>query len=171
LRKKVTVLHCTTEYPAPLDDINLKAINTIRSAFNLNVGYSDHSEGILVPIAAVPFGVSIIEKHFTLDKSMEGPDHKASLSPSELKEMVQSIRAIEQTMGDGLKGPRPSEVGNVGVARKSLVAAADIHEGELFTDTNLEIKRPGSGVAPINYWSLVGKQAQKKYTKGQLIEE
>jgi N-acetylneuraminate synthase len=171
LKEKVTVLHCTTEYPAPLADINLRAMDALSAAFGLSVGYSDHSEGIVVPIAAVARGAVLIEKHFTLDKEMEGPDHKASLDPLELKSMVQAIRAVELTFGDGIKGPRPSEIKNKIAARKSLVAARDITAGQIVTEADLAVKRPGNGVSPYKYWEVQGKTATKHYKAGDLILE
>lgn len=171
LKEKVTILHCTTEYPAPLQDINLKAMDTIASAFKLPVGYSDHSAGIHIPIAAVAREAKIIEKHFTLDQSMAGPDHKASLEPQQLKLMIEGIRNIELALGDGLKGPRPSEIKNKSVARKSLIAEQVITKGTFFSERNLTIKRPGSGQNPINYWSLLGKEAKSDYQIGDLINE
>jgi len=169
LKTKVTLLHCTTEYPAPMKDINLKAMDTLAEAFQLEVGYSDHSAGISVPIAAVARGAMIIEKHFTLDKNMEGPDHKASLEPSELADMVAGIRNIELALGDGIKGPRPSEIKNKAIARKSLVAAKDIAAGELFNVENLDIKRPGNGVSPYQYWDLLNTQSTRSYREGEVI--
>ena len=171
LKEKVTILHCTTEYPAPLQDINLKAMDTVANAFKLPVGYSDHSAGIHIPIAAVAREATIIEKHFTLDCNMEGPDHKASLEPEQLKAMIDGIRNIELALGDGLKGPRPSEIKNKAVARKSLVAEQLISKGTVFSEDNLTIKRPGSGQPPINYWSLLGKEAQNDYKIGEIINE
>lgn len=171
LKEKVTILHCTTEYPAPLEDINLKAIDTIANAFKLPVGYSDHSAGINIPIAAVAREATIIEKHFTLDCNMDGPDHKASLEPEQLKAMIDGIRNIELALGDGLKGPRPSEVKNKSIARKSLVAEDLIRKGTVFNKSNLTIKRPGSGQTPINYWSLLGREAKNDYQIGELINE
>tara|TARA_R110000796_G_scaffold197152_6_gene313576 strand:- start:2147 stop:3217 length:1071 start_codon:yes stop_codon:yes gene_type:complete len=171
LKDKVTLLHCTTEYPAPFNDINLNAMDTMKDAFKLEVGYSDHSAGIVVPIAAVAKGAVLIEKHFTVDKGLPGPDHKASLDPIELKEMVDGIRIVEKTLGDGIKGPRPSEVKNKAVARKSLVAAKAIAAGELFTTKNLEIKRPGNGINPIKYWHYLNKPSNKSYQLGDLIDE
>lgn len=171
LRKKVTLLHCTTEYPAPLADINLKAMDTLASAFGLPVGYSDHSEGIVVPIAAVARGAILIEKHFTLDKDMEGPDHKASLDPAELKAMVSAIRAVELTLGDGIKGPRPSELKNKAAARKSLVAAKDIKQGQVISAEDIAVKRPGDGITPYKFWALAGKVSSKNYQAGDLISE
>lgn len=169
LKAKVTVLHCTTEYPAPMLDINLKAMDTLATAFNLAVGYSDHSAGIEIPIAAVARGATLIEKHFTLDKHMEGPDHKASLEPSELKAMVSSIRNVELAIGDGVKGPRPSEIKNKAIARKSLVAAKDIAEGEMFTEENLQVKRPGDGLSPYKFWELLGQKSVVSYQEGELV--
>lgn len=171
LKEKVTILHCTTEYPAPMIDVNLNAMDTIRDAFKLSVGYSDHSEGITIPIAAAAKGALVIEKHFTLDKSMDGPDHKASLEPSELSEMIRSIRKVELAMGDGLKGPRPSEIKNKAVARKSLVAKTPIRKGELYSESNLEIKRPGNGLSPYKYWEIKGKPANRDFEEGDLIVE
>jgi len=169
LKAKVTLLHCTTEYPAPMKDINLKAMDTLAESFKLTVGYSDHSAGISVPIAAVARGANIIEKHFTLDKNMEGPDHKASLEPNELADMVLGIRNIELAIGDGIKGPRPSEIKNKAIARKSLVAAKNIAIGELFSSENLAIKRPGNGVSPYKYWDLLNTQSTKSYREGEVI--
>ena len=171
LKEKVTILHCTTEYPAPLQDINLKAMDTISNAFKLPVGYSDHSAGINIPIAAVAREATIIEKHFTLDCNMEGPDHKASLEPEQLKAMINGIRQIELALGDGLKGPRPSEVKNKPIARKSLVAEQIIKKGTVFSKDNMTTKRPGSGQSPINYWELLGKEAINDYQIGDLINE
>ncbi|WP_249555070.1 MULTISPECIES: N-acetylneuraminate synthase [Shewanella] len=171
LKDKVTVLHCTTEYPAPLADINLRAMDTLESAFGLPVGYSDHSEGIVVPIAAVARGAELIEKHFTLDKEMEGPDHKASLNPLELKDMVQAIRAVELTLGDGIKGPRPSEIKNKAAARKSIVAARYIANGHIITADDLDVKRPGTGDSPYRFWDVQGKIATRDYKPGDLVFE
>ncbi|MGV2874158.1 N-acetylneuraminate synthase [Colwellia sp. E150_009] len=169
LKDKVTLLHCTTEYPAPFNDINLNAMNTMKDAFKLEVGYSDHSAGTVVPIAAVAKGAVLIEKHFTVDKALPGPDHKASLDPIELKEMVDGIRIVEKILGDGIKGPRPSEVKNKAVARKSLVAAKAINRGEVFSQENIAIKRPGTGINPIKYWDLLDTNATKEYKEGELI--
>ena len=171
LKEKVIILHCTTEYPAPLQDINLKAMDTIANAFKLPIGYSDHSAGINVPIAAVALGAQIIEKHFTLDQNMQGPDHKASLDPKQLAEMIKGIRDIELALGNGLKGPRPSEIKNKSVARKSLVAEQVIKKGDVFSESNLAIKRPGLGKSPIGYWNLLGNEANEDYQIGDLINE
>jgi len=169
IEQRVTLLHCTTEYPAPLVDINLKAMATMKSAFNLPVGYSDHSAGLSVSIAASALGAIVIEKHFTLDSSMEGPDHKASLEPEELKSMIDSIRNVEQAMGDGIKGPRPSEIKNKEVARKCLVANAPIHLGDVFSIDNLAVKRPGTGMSPYQYWEVLGSEAMRDYKQGEII--
>lgn len=171
LRDKVVILHCTTEYPAPMGEINLKAMDTLQQAFDLKAGYSDHSEGITIPIAAVARGAEIIEKHFTLDKNMEGPDHKASLEPGELNAMVKAVRQVELALGNKIKAPTTSEIKNKSVARKSLVAGTTMVEGELFTPENLIIKRPGTGMSPYCYWDLLGKKASKKYQIGDLIIE
>ncbi|HBY86099.1 MAG TPA: N-acetylneuraminate synthase [Colwellia sp.] len=171
LKEKVTVLHCTTEYPAPVEDINLNAMDTIANAFKLNIGYSDHSTGIYIPVAAVARGATTIEKHFTLDKDMEGPDHKASLEPEELKNMIGAIRKIELALGDGIKGPRPSEIKNKYVGRKSLVASKQIGIGDVLCDENIDIKRPGNGMNPIHYWELLNKASTKSYEVGDLIFE
>lgn len=171
LKQKVTVLHCTTEYPAPVVDINLNAMDTLANAFHLPVGYSDHSAGITIPIAATARGAVLIEKHFTLDKDMEGPDHQASLEPYELGQMVRAIRDVELALGDGIKGPRPSELKNKAVARKSIVANAMIEAGEVFGEDNLAIKRPGHGINPNRFWELQGKLAAKAYMAGDIIVE
>lgn len=171
LREKVTILHCTTEYPAPMNEINLSAMDTLANAFKLPAGYSDHSEGITIPIAAVARGAVLIEKHFTLDKTMEGPDHKASLEPFELKAMVSAIRQVEVALGNGVKRPTASEVKNKIVARKSLVAACAISVGELFTKDNMTVKRPGKGKSPYQYWAVLGTTSANNYSPGDLIGE
>ena len=163
IKNKVTLLHCTTEYPAPIQDINLNAMDTMKSAFKLPVGYSDHSKGIVVPIAATAKGAVLIEKHFTLSNTMEGPDHLASLEPIEFKQMVSSIRAVEKSLGNGIKGPQASEVKNKLIARKSLVAAKAIAKGEVITQDKLGIKRPGTGRSPYDYWDVLGSIAEKDY--------
>jgi N-acetylneuraminate synthase len=170
LKDKVTLLHCTSEYPTPMNEINLKAMNTLQSAFKLPVGYSDHSDGLIVPLAAVARGAHIIEKHFTLDKYMPGPDHKSSLEPFELKEMVDAIKRIEIAIGDGIKRPTISEVKNKNIARKSIVAESSIVKGEFFTRENISIKRPGNGISPYKYWIMLGKIAKKDYQAGDLID-
>jgi N-acetylneuraminate synthase len=169
LREKVTLLHCTTEYPAPYADVNLRAMDAMRNAFGLPVGFSDHTIGIAVPLAAVARGAVVIEKHFTLDKSLPGPDHKASLEPFELKEMVHAIKVVEQAMGSPVKKPAPSEFKNIAVARKSLVALCSILMGEHFTNENLTVKRPGHGVSPFRYWDFLNKPAQKAFEKDELV--
>jgi len=169
LKEKVVVLHCTTEYPAPMVDINLKAMHTLETAFGVKAGYSDHSEGVVIPVAAVALGATVIEKHFTLDKNMEGPDHKASLEPDELTLMVKAIRDVDKALGDGLKGPRVSEIKNKGVARKSLVTVAPVRMGEVFNTSNLDIKRPGTGISPYSYWSFLGRKATQDYSEGEVI--
>jgi len=169
LNEKVTVLHCTTEYPAPSEEINLNAMITMQQAFGLKTGYSDHSEGITVPIAASAMGAILIEKHFTLDKTLPGPDHKASLEPNELKEMVSAIRTVEQVMGNGVKGPMSSEIKNRQVARKSLVASETISEGDQFTEQNVTIKRPGTGISPMEYWDLLNSKSKVQLQVDDLI--
>lgn len=168
-RNKITILHCNTEYPTPMVDVNLHAMLTIRDAFKLPIGYSDHTLGIEIPVAAVALGATVIEKHFTLDKTMFGPDHKASLEPGELKAMVEAIRNIELALGDGIKKLSNSEAKNKQIARKSIVAASPIKHGELFTSKNLTIKRPGSGVSPLQWDSMIGSSALKDYNIDELI--
>jgi N,N'-diacetyllegionaminate synthase len=167
---KITLLHCTTQYPTPYEDVNLKAMLTLRERFNLDVGYSDHTKGIEVPVAAVAMGATVIEKHFTLDKNMEGPDHKASLEPDELASMVISIRNIEKALGDGEKRPVESEIANKAVARKSIVAARTIKKGEIFSSENMTTKRPGNGISPMQWHSVIGKSAKRDFQEDELIE-
>lgn len=169
-KNKITVLHCNTEYPTPFKDVNLLAMRTIHDAFKVRIGYSDHTLGIEVPIAAVAMGASVIEKHFTLDRNMEGPDHRASLEPDELKQMIRSIRNIEEALGDGVKRPSESELKNKKIARKSIVAAANIDKGELFTENNITVKRPGDGLSPMLWDLIIGKKANKNYSKDEFIE-
>jgi N-acetylneuraminate synthase len=169
LKERVTLLHCTSEYPTPLGDINLRAMNTMAKMYRLDVGYSDHSEGIIVPIAAASLGAKIIEKHFTLDNTLPGPDHKASLEPDMLKEMVVAIRSVEALLGDGVKSPRPSELANRDVVRKSIVASKNISKGEIFSIDNITIKRPGSGRSPMNYWSILGDECDRDYQPEDII--
>lgn len=168
-RREITVLHCNTEYPTPLNHVNLSAMVTMRDALKVNVGYSDHTLGIEVPIAAVALGASVIEKHFTLDRSLPGPDHAASLEPDELKAMVSAIRNIESALGDGIKGPSASELPNRAIARKSIVAAANIKTGETFTEDNLAAKRPGTGLSPMRWDELIGRKADRNYVKDDII--
>ncbi|GGF94459.1 MULTISPECIES: N-acetylneuraminate synthase [Cysteiniphilum] len=168
-KENITVLHANTEYPTPMCDVNLKAMQTIAQTFKVKVGYSDHTLGIEVPIAAVAMGASVIEKHFTLDKTMSGPDHKASLEPKELKAMIGAIRNIEKALGDGIKKPSPSEAPNIVIARKSVIAIKSIAKGELFTEKNIGIKRPGNGISPMRWDEVVGTYAQKNYQEDELI--
>ncbi|MDF2545701.1 MAG: N-acetylneuraminate synthase [Anaerosolibacter sp.] len=167
---ELTVLHCTTEYPTPFTDVNLRAMLTIKDEFGVKVGYSDHTRGIEVPIAAVALGAMVIEKHFTLDRNMEGPDHKASLEPDELKAMLDSIRHIELALGNGMKQPAESEKKNMAVARKSIIAMKDIKAGELFTEENLTVKRPGDGISPMRWFDVIGKVARRDFEEDELIE-
>lgn len=169
LRQKVTILHCTTEYPAPFAEVNLAAMDTLRNEFGLRVGFSDHTEGVAIPIAAVARGAKVIEKHFTLDRKLPGPDHKASLEPAELKAMVDGIRQTEAALGTGLKQPTASESKNIAIARKSLVARKAIRSGEKFTSENIGIKRPGNGLPPIHYWEFLGKTAQRDFDEDELL--
>jgi N-acetylneuraminate synthase len=169
LRECVSLLHCTTEYPAPYAEVNLKAMDTLAKAFGLPVGLSDHTTGIHIPIAAVARGAKIIEKHFTLDKSLPGPDHAASLEPSELEQMVKSIREVEMALGNGVKRPTACEMKNRDIVRKSLVAANRIEAGQDFNSLNLGIKRPGSGKEPMKYWELLGQTAERCYLEDDLI--
>lgn len=166
----ITLLHCTTEYPAPYAEVNLRAMETLRHAFNLPVGYSDHTQGITIPIAAAAMGAVVLEKHFTLDRTMEGPDHKASLEPAELKEMVDAIRCVEVSLGDGLKDPTDSERRNIGIARKSIVALRQIRKGERFTTENITTKRPGSGISPMRWNEVLGRFAKRSFEEDELIE-
>jgi N-acetylneuraminate synthase len=163
LKDKVSLLHCTTEYPSPFADVNLLAMETMKHAFLLPTGLSDHTQGIAVPIAAVARGAMLIEKHFTLDRSLPGPDHLASIVPDELELMVSSIRQVEEAMGTAAKLPTPSEVGNRAIVRKSIVAARDIRMGEILTKENLTAKRPGDGVSPVYIWDYIGKTAPKDF--------
>lgn len=167
----LTVLHCTTEYPAPLEELNLRSLSKLSRLFDLPVGYSDHSEGILAPVTSVAMGASVIEKHFTLSRDLAGPDHKASLEPSELDEMVRQIRLVETMMGSDFKEPSIRELENAKVARKSLVASKAIALDELITSDNLGVKRPGTGVSPMMYWDLLGKKATRSYAVDELIVE
>jgi N,N'-diacetyllegionaminate synthase len=169
-RSLITALHCTTEYPTPMVEVNLKAMHSIKSSFGLEVGYSDHTAGIEVSIAAVALGASVIEKHFTLDKNLPGPDHKASLEPEELKAMVSAIRNIEMAMGDGIKCLTPSEARNKPIARKSLVASKAIKVGELFSPENVTTKRPGTGISPMSWDAIIGCKAARDFAVDELIE-
>lgn len=170
-KERITILHCNTEYPTPYEDVNLRAMTTLKDEFKVEVGYSDHTKGIEVPIAAVALGATVIEKHFTLDRNMEGPDHKASLEPNELKAMVSAIRNIEKAIGgDGTKHVSESERKNIAIARKSIVAARDIKKGELLTDENLTVKRPGTGISPMRWEEVVGTKAIRDFEEEEIIE-
>lgn len=168
--KDIAVLHCNTEYPTPFTDVNLKAMITLRDELEIEVGYSDHTPGIEIPIAAAAMGAEIIEKHFTLDKTMEGPDHKASLEPDELKAMVAAIRNVEAALGSGVKMPSASEQKNTAIARKSIVAKCNIEKGQIFTEDNLTTKRPGTGISPMRWNEIIGTEAQRSYKEDELIE-
>ncbi len=170
-KENITVLHCNTEYPTPYEDVNLRAMLTIKEAFKVNVGYSDHTPGIEIPIAAVALGATVIEKHFTLDKNMPGPDHKASLEPKELKEMITSIRNVEKALGDGIKKPSKSELKNIHIARKYIVAKKDIKKGEIFSEENLTVKRTGKeGISPMRWYEIVGKRSPKDFKEDEAVE-
>lgn len=165
----ISLLHCNTEYPTPYEDVNLLAMNQMREVFNKQVGYSDHTVGIEVPISAVALGAAIIEKHFTLDKNMEGPDHKASLEPLELTQMICSIRHIEKSLGNGNKKRTASEQHNIAAARKSIVAKCAISKGDIFTEANLTVKRPGNGISPMRWKEIIGTRAERDYLEDELI--
>lgn len=170
-KENLLLLHCNTEYPTPFEDVNLKAMETLRKEFGVEVGYSDHTKGIEVPIAAVALGASVIEKHFTLDCNMEGPDHKASLEPDELKAMVSAIRNIEKAVGgDGTKHVSESERKNIAVARKSIVAAKGIKKGEILTEENITVKRPGTGISPMRWEEIIGTKAIRDFAEDEIIE-
>lgn len=169
-KKQLSILHCNTEYPTPVQDVNLRAMLSIKELFGTQVGYSDHTRGIEIPLAAVAMGATIIEKHFTLDRAMEGPDHAASLEPPELKAMVQGIRNIEQALqGSGYKEPSASEIKNITIARKSIVAARDIRQGEAFTQENITVKRPGTGISPMKWDEVIGTLAPCDFKADELI--
>lgn len=170
LRQKVTLLHCTTEYPAPYDEVNLKCMDTLLNAFQLPVGYSDHTKGITISLAAAARGACVIEKHFTLDKTLPGPDHKASLEPDELNDMIAGIRNIERAMGNGMKVPLASELKNLEIARKSLVAAIPIEKGSAFSEKNLTAKRPGNGISPLRYWEMLNRMATVNYHRDDQVK-
>ena len=168
-RNQITALHCTTEYPAPIEEVNLRAMRSIAIAFGIDVGYSDHTEGISVPIAAIGMGASVIEKHLTLDRNLPGPDHRASLEPDEFAAMVHGIRNVEKALGDGIKRPTISEQANIKVARKSLVASQAIRSGDQFTVNNLTTKRPGTGISPMHWDDWIGRQATRDFSPDELI--
>lgn len=167
---KVILLHCTSNYPTRMEDVNLRAMLTLKEQIGCDVGYSDHTKGIEIPIAAVAMGASVIEKHFTLDRCMEGPDHKASLEPDELKAMVNAIRNVERALGDGVKKPSEGEMATKLVARKSIIAARNIKQGELLTDENVTTKRPGNGVSPMRWNDVIGSRAIRDFLEDELIE-
>ena len=169
-RSLITVLHCTTEYPTPMDEVNLRAMQSIQAAFGVAIGYSDHTAGIEVSIAAAALGATVIEKHFTLDKNLPGPDHKASLEPGELRDMVSAIRHIEIALGDGIKGLTPSEARNKFVARKSLVARKAIKAGEVFSADNITAMRPGTGISPMRWDEVIGCAAVRDFAADELLE-
>jgi N-acetylneuraminate synthase len=170
LREKVTLLHCTSEYPTPMEHVHLRAMDAMQQAFGLPVGYSDHTEGLTIPLAAVARGATVVEKHFTLDRDLPGPDHAVSLEPGELKKLVDAIRAVELALGSATKMPQPVELQNRLVARKSLVAKQVIACGEAFSVDNLALKRPGTGLSPMDYWDLLGQVARRDYSPDELIE-
>lgn len=167
---EITLLHCTTEYPAPFESVNLRAMNTLREKFGTEVGYSDHTVGFEAAVAAAVLGASVVEKHFTLNHNMEGPDHKASLEPEEFEVMVNNIRLIEKALGDGVKQPAEAEKKNIAIARKSIVAAKDIKKGEIFTEDNITVKRPGSGISPMKWFEVLGTEAVRDFGEDELIE-
>lgn len=171
VRAQITVLQCTTAYPVPMADVNLRAMQSIQERFKIDVGYSDHTLGIEVPIAAVALGAKVIEKHFTIDRTLPGPDHKASLEPIELDSMIRGIRNVEEALGNGIKRLMPSEISNVGVARKSIVASQLIKSGSIFTEKNLTTKRPGTGVSPMKIAEFLGKTADRDYVPDEFIDE
>ena len=168
-RTMITLLHCNTEYPTPYHDVNLMAMLSMKTIFGVKIGYSDHTPGIEIPIAAAALGATVIEKHFTLDRNMEGPDHKASLEPHELRAMVISIRNIEMSLGDGIKHPTRSEQKNKLIARKSIVASMKINKGQIFTEKNLTTKRPGNGISPMEWNNVIGKRASRDFNEDELI--
>ncbi len=166
---KVSLLHCTTEYPCPFESVNLKAMVAMKDKFGLPVGYSDHTPGIEVAVAAVAMGATIIEKHFTLDRNMEGPDHKASVEPHEMKALVEAVRHVEVAMGNGIKKPAPAEIKNIAIARKSIVARRAIRKGEIFSEENITVKRPGTGISPMKWDEVIGTAAMRDYGEDELI--
>lgn len=168
--KEIIVLHCTTDYPAKYEDVNLRAMISLREELNLPVGYSDHTEGIIIPVAAVALGAVVVEKHFTLDRTMKGPDHKASIEPDELKEMVSAIRNMEAALGDGKKEPTAAELKYIDIVRKSIIAKRDIKEGELFSEDNVTTKRPGDGISPMRWDEVIGRRAKRNFEMDELIE-
>ncbi|MCB1422190.1 MAG: N-acetylneuraminate synthase [Nitratireductor sp.] len=170
-RSQITVLHCTTEYPAPMGEVNLRAMVNMRQELGVETGYSDHTEGIEITVAAASLGASVIEKHFTLDRKLPGPDHRASLEPAELKAMISAIRNVEKALGDGIKRASESEMRNMATVRKSVVAACDIPAGDIFTEQNLAVKRPGTGISPMRWEDILGRTASRSYLADELIDE
>lgn len=168
---EITLLHCNTQYPTPMEDVNLHAMQSLKRQFGFPVGYSDHTEGIEVPIAAAALGATVLEKHFTLDKTMEGPDQAASLAPEELAAMVRAVRNIEKALGSGMKKVTTSEIENIGIVRKSIVAKCDIKRGEILSGENLTVKRPGNGISPMKWFEILGKEAYRDYKSDELIQE
>jgi N,N'-diacetyllegionaminate synthase len=169
-RTNITLLHCNTEYPTPMEDVNLKAMLSIRDELGVAVGYSDHTLGNEISVAAVAMGATVIEKHFTLDRHLPGPDHPASLEPHELKKLVNNIRNIEKAMGDGVKIPSASEQKNIPVVRKSIVTARKIKKGERFTDRNITVKRPGTGISPMRWDQVLGCLSKRDYEMDEIID-
>lgn len=169
--RNITLLQCTTEYPAPYESVNLNAMISMQQKYGVNIGISDHTMGIEVPIAAVAMGATVVEKHITLDKNLEGPDHRASLEPDELKKMITSIRHIEAAMGDGIKKVQKCEIENIAVARKSIVANRSIKKGEVYTSENIATKRPGTGISAMRWYEFIGKRANRDYEEDELIED
>ena len=169
-KESITLLHCNTQYPTPYEDVNLLAMNTIKSDYGLATGYSDHTQGIEIPVAAVALGACVIEKHITRDRNMEGPDHKASLEPAELKKMVEAIRIVEQALGSTSKTVSPSEAQNKSIARKSIVAKRNIHNGETLTEDNITVKRPGNGISPMKWREVIGTPATRDFAPDEPIE-
>lgn len=170
LKERVTLLHCTTQYPTLPADVNLRAVDTLREEFGLPAGYSDHTEGIAVAVAAAARGAAVIEKHFTLDRNLEGPDHRASIEPGELAALVESVRSVERALGSGRKGPAPGETENIAIVRKSLTALRGIESGEVFTEDNLGVKRPGDGIPATEYWKYLGRAAGRPYRADERID-
>lgn len=168
-KSNITILQCNTEYPTPFEDANLKAIQTLREVFKVYVGYSDHTLGIEIPIAAAALGASVIEKHFTLNKDMDGPDHKASLEPDELKMMIRAIRNTEKALGNGIKKPSKSETKNINIVRKSIIASRTIKKGDVFTEDNITTKRPGNGINPMKWDRIIGRKSKKNFKEDELI--
>ena len=168
-KRNIVLLQCNTEYPTPYRDVNLKAMLTMKRKFGVKIGFSDHTPGIIIPVAAVALGAIVIEKHFTLNRNMEGPDHKASLDPGQFRNMVRAIRNVELAMGSGIKKPSPSELPNIQVARKSIVASCPISVGTVLSEQNLSVKRPGTGLSPMQWDEVIGTRAKRDYEKDEMI--